>query len=91
VYEQSGRAFGRPGARVYEVEKVRGWRTEDSGPEYFIKWRGFPNSECTWEPEANVDPDTVRRYRRAIDRAQRRRNGEVLSAEVVRPCCGGWL
>ena len=42
-------------ADVYEVEKIIAHRTPEAGGnvEYFVKWKGFPSSANTWEPEGN--------------------------------------
>lgn len=32
-----------------KVERVIGWRESDEGDEYYIKWKGLPYNECTWE------------------------------------------
>ncbi|VEL20224.1 unnamed protein product [Protopolystoma xenopodis] len=39
----------------YEVERVVGRRRRNSVIEYLLKWRGYPESENTWEPETNLD------------------------------------
>jgi hypothetical protein len=38
----------------FEVEKILDHRTEDNGLEYLIKWKGYPQSENTWEPDTNL-------------------------------------
>ena len=39
----------------YEVEKIVDKRTNVYGlVEYFVKWKGYPSSENTWEPKKNL-------------------------------------
>jgi len=40
--------------REYEVEDVIGKRDRGNQAEYLIKWKGFPRSQSTWEPAANL-------------------------------------
>ncbi|ORX90859.1 chromo domain-like protein [Basidiobolus meristosporus CBS 931.73] len=42
------------GEEVYVVEKVVKHRKRDGKVQYFLKWKGYPNSENTWEDEDNV-------------------------------------
>lgn len=39
----------------YEVEEVKGKRVANGKKEYLIKWKGFGEDECTWEPISNLD------------------------------------
>jgi len=38
----------------YEVEKILRTRKGKKEKEYLIKWKNYPNSENTWEPESNL-------------------------------------
>ena len=50
---------------VYEVETIVKHRRRGRGYQYFIKWKGYPIEEATWEPEANIskDGDMLTRYK----------------------------
>jgi hypothetical protein len=54
------------GQEEYEVESIVGHRQFGRGKKlhYLIKWKGYPASDNTWEPEEDVHaPDLILRYR----------------------------
>lgn len=44
---------------VYEVEKIVNHRRRGNKTQYFIKWKGYPSSENTWEDEDNLNCDEL--------------------------------
>ena len=38
----------------YEVEAIISHRRSGKGQAYLVKWKGYPTSENTWEPERNL-------------------------------------
>uniref|UniRef100_A0A1A9UVF0 Heterochromatin protein 1 n=1 Tax=Glossina austeni TaxID=7395 RepID=A0A1A9UVF0_GLOAU len=56
----------------YAVERICGRRVRKGKIEYFLKWKGYSESENTWEPEENLDcQDLIKQYEeeRAKDEA----------------------
>lgn len=52
---------------VFEVEAIKGVREVDSGLEYYVKWKGYPDTENTWEPEENLNcAEAIEKYYREI-------------------------
>jgi hypothetical protein len=53
------------GEEVYEVETILNHRKRGRGYQYFIKWRGYPISDASWEPEHafSDDGDLLRKYK----------------------------
>ena len=39
----------------YNVEKILAKEKTAEGTRYLVKWENFPEADCTWEPEENLD------------------------------------
>ena len=39
------------GEEVYDVETILNHRKRGQGYQYFVKWRGYPITDASWEPE----------------------------------------
>ena len=69
--EVYGANFTRPlpevieGEEVYEVETILKHRQRGRGHQYYVKWKGYPISEASWEPEHvfSDDSDMLNKYK----------------------------
>jgi len=51
----------------FEVERVVARRVVEGAPHYLIKWKGYPDSDNTWEPEENLScPVTLKLYEQRL-------------------------
>ena len=45
------------GEEVYEVESILNHRKRGHGYQYYVKWKGYPISDASWEPEYSFSDD----------------------------------
>ena len=46
----------------YEVEKLLKRRKRNNRFEYLLKYKGYPDSENTWEPRSNIKVDLYKAF-----------------------------
>ena len=74
---------------VWEVEEIKKHRVDrHGGLQYRVKWKGYPASENTWEPEVNLkgSEDALKEYFESIggEKEELKVRLEALAREVVR-------
>jgi hypothetical protein len=59
----------------YEVEKILEHRMRKGQKEYFVKWKGWPESYNQWEPEEHLEgaPEVLREYHASATELRRKR------------------
>ena len=59
---------------VYEVERIDGQQLSEDGIwKYKVIWKGYPESEASWEPAENITEAAMREYRRKAGLLGRKR------------------
>jgi len=67
----------------YEVEKIVDKRIRKGAVEYFVKWKGWDNSDNTWEPVGNLDcQDLIQEYEKNHKDKDEEKKGEKRKAET---------
>lgn len=60
--------------KIYQVEKVLGKRIINGKVEYYLKWKGYPDSQNSWEPEENIyNKDLIEEFERRQKQAAKKR------------------
>lgn len=69
----------------YVVEKIINHRfTEDGRKEYFLKWKGYPDEDNTWEPSNNLNcKSLINAYENKKKTLQGRKENTVVGKENV--------
>mmetsp|Transcript_2674 Transcript_2674/g.5757 ORF Transcript_2674/g.5757 Transcript_2674/m.5757 type:complete len:409 (-) Transcript_2674:175-1401(-) len=83
----------------YEVEKVVDHRyrktafPDGSHDEYLIKWKGYPSSENTWEPESNLNPSALaeaRTLKWTTEQFENTKSDELRKDALCISACNDW-
>ncbi|CAF1574903.1 unnamed protein product [Rotaria magnacalcarata] len=65
------------GVERYEIERIVDKRYRNDNIEYFIKWRGYPDSQNTWEPSSNIqgeeESELLAEYEALVKRQQQQK------------------
>jgi hypothetical protein len=51
---------------TFQVECILGHQGDGKKRKYLLKWEGYPESEATYEPASNIDPDMIKLYNASI-------------------------
>ncbi|XP_022231618.1 chromobox protein homolog 3 [Drosophila obscura] len=70
----------------FVVERIVDKRiTSDGKVEYFIKWRGYPSTDNTWEPEENCDcPALIQRFEESRAKSKKRGEKKPKCEEILK-------
>ncbi|XP_030370731.1 chromobox protein homolog 1 [Scaptodrosophila lebanonensis] len=71
----------------FVVERIIDKRiTADGKVEYYIKWRGYPSADNTWEPEENCDcPALIQRFEESRAKSKKRGEKKPKCEEIIKP------
>src|SRR5258708_6220731 len=81
------------GAEEYEVEHLVNHRRHGKSRmlQYFVKWKGYPKSDNTWEPAQNIHaPELLKRYHRCYpleDKKEKKPRGKASSRLYTNTLC----
>ena len=51
----------------YEIEAIVDVKSVGRGKHYLVKWKGYPDSENTWEPSTNLEESMIKQFQSRKD------------------------
>ncbi|XP_013773675.1 chromobox protein homolog 1-like isoform X2 [Limulus polyphemus] len=72
-----------PEVEEYIVEKIIDKKVTNGHIEYYLKWKGYPDSENTWEPKENLDcPDLIAEFEKSYKSKDGEKNDEKKKRKI---------
>jgi len=68
---------------VFFVEKILRMKTVKGKRVFYIKWKGFPDSDNTWEPEEHLDCEEI--LAQFLKGNQATHSSKRKSSDVIKP------
>jgi midasin (ATPase involved in ribosome maturation) len=66
----------------YEIERLRAHTVQQGQHLYLVKWKGFPSSESTWEPEESLPMALVTAFSEKNAASARMRTQQALAQSL---------
>ena len=73
------------GGEVFDVERIIAQRRVGRGTQYLVKWLGYPNEDCSWEPSRNLDVSGAYRRVRTTSTPPLKLRSRTVSLTVTEP------
>lgn len=82
---EAASANDEPEEQEFEIEKITNKRGENKTLQYCVKWKGYPESDNTWENYSDLPKNLVKKYEDAEDTPKRKGRKAPASPKARSP------
>jgi len=74
----------------YEIETILDSKYADGDMQYLIKWKGYDDSETSWEPLDHLDKNDIRAYHKLHGPPDPTPEGNYIADRILRHKTERW-